>query len=261
MKSNSLIKICITIYSIIIVSCCDTNLLDNRQTFQRSIIYNNNELFYYISTPDNFDSSKSYPLLITLHGGTRVDSSTAYWLLEQLYVPTFEETDLLIVAPNSPSNFGWSKVEGIESIKAVIADINQNYFTDSDKYFVSGYSMGAIMTWHVVEKIPDLFIGAIPVSGRYGWDSIPYPSDDQTDNPYSAKDFDNLLNKHFYVINSRIDNQFPFLQVEWQMGKLSELGVPIIFNQVDDLTHSPISGFITPLKLSIPWINSLIENY
>ena len=260
-KSNSLIKICITIYSLIIVSCCDTDYLANRQISQKSIIYNNKELYYYISTPNNYDSSKSYPLLIALHGGTRVDSSTAYWLLEQLYIPTFEKTDLLIVAPNSPSNFGWSKVKGLESIKAVIENINQEYFIDSDKYFVSGYSMGAIMAWYVVEKIPELFIGAIPVSGRYGWEAIPYINNNQTDNPYSVDTINNLLNKQFYVINSRIDDQFPFFQVEWQMDKLSELGVPILFNPVDDLTHLPISEFITPLKMSIPWINSLIENY
>lgn len=259
-KSNSLINVCITFFSIVIIGCCETNLLDNRQTIQKSIIYNSKELFYYISTPENYDSSKSYPLIIALHGGTKVDSSTAYWLLEQLYIPAFEETELLIVAPNSPSNFGWSKEEGIESIKAIITDINQNYITDSNSHIVSGYSMGAIMAWHVVEKIPELFIGAIPVSGRYGWVSIPYPIDDQSENPYSINDLENLLNKQFYVINSRIDDQFPFFQVDWQMDKLSELGIPILFDPVDDLTHTPSSGFITPLKLSVPWINSLIEN-
>ncbi len=259
--TNSLNKIYIIFSSIIIISCCDTNIFENRQTSQNSIIYNNEKLYYYVSTPDNFDSFKSYPLLVALHGGTRVDSSTAFWLLEQLYIPAFEKTDLIIVAPNSPSNFGWSKNEGIESIIAILKDINQNYLIDSGKYIVSGYSMGAIMAWYVVEQIPDQFIGAISVSGRYGWESIPYPVDDQINNPYSINEINNLLDKQFYVINSRIDDQFPFVHVEWQMEQLSALGVSVQFNIVDDLTHTPAAGFIPHLKMSIPWITSLINNY
>ncbi len=243
------------------MSCCDTVTIHSRQTSQSSIIYNNRELHYYISTPNDFDSSKSYPLLIVLHGGTRVDSSTAFWILENLYVPALYETNLLIVAPNSPSNFGWDKIEGIESIKEIINDTKQHYLIDDNSYIISGYSMGAIMAWYVVEQLPQQFIGAISVSGRYGWDSIPYLMDDQNDNPYLNSDIHTLLKKHFYVINSRIDDQFPFIEVEWQMNKLMELGVSIQFNPVDDVLHVPASGFISTLQNSIPWINSLLASY
>ncbi len=183
-------------------------------------------------------------------------------IFEALYEPVFEETEFILVAPNSPSRVGWNPDVGLQSLLEVLDHVQHNFSIDTTKIIISGYSMGGIMAWHAVEYGADRFAGAIPISGRWGWEPIPFDppsSEDTTSFTYTSADVSNLMNKPFYVINSRLDLTFIYEKSLWQMQQLQNLGIDITFHIVDDLEHTQVTGFIEHLEMTLPWINNLFE--
>ncbi|PZX54873.1 carboxylesterase family protein [Algoriphagus chordae] len=123
-------------------------------------------LSYLLINPVQFDSSKQYPLVISLpYAG--YEASAAQVLSEnvnRLKYPAY------IMVPYCPEGEGWGGVpntpvidqlvfEAIESLDATEnIDINRRYIT--------GVSRGGYGTWHFITERPDLFAAAIPVCGE-----------------------------------------------------------------------------------------------
>ncbi|MFH1851710.1 MAG: hypothetical protein ABIA75_05130 [Candidatus Neomarinimicrobiota bacterium] len=218
------------------------------------------EIHYFLSFPANFTKTDQYPLMIALHGGGIGDSLSGYRILKAIFEPALEETDFLIVTPKSTARVGWEPVIGAGNIRTVITDLQARYRIDTTRIFVTGYSQGAIMAWQMVESYPELFTGAIPVSGRYGFEAIPYdPRFDPIppENAYPAAQFAAIIDVPFYVINSRLDLTFLFDIIHWQIEQLQEVGLDITFHIVDDLDHSDVTGFIEHFQAALPWMEAV----
>ncbi len=216
------------------------------------------EIHYFVSFPAGFSKSEQHPLLVALHGGGIIDSLAGYRILETLFEPALENTDFLIVAPNSTARVGWEPTLGTANIRTVVRELQTQYRIDSSRTYISGYSQGAIMTWQMVKTFPELFTGAIPVSGRYGFEQIVYNprfGPEPPANPYSTEQFTAMLDVPFYVINSRLDRTFTFSSIEWQIEQLQAVGLDITFHIVDGLDHKEVAGFIDHFSAALTWLD------
>lgn len=130
---------------------------------------------YIIGLPSKYDStSKNYPLLITLHGGgTFGDGSSqlnlvlidgvARLLAEKKFPASFDVNDqnfsFIIMAPQ------FTRFPSPAEIKTLITFAKKNYRVDSRRVYLTGLSMGSVLSWETgVESLSEV-AAIVPISG------------------------------------------------------------------------------------------------
>ena len=103
------------------------------------------------------------PLVISLHGANQ----DAYYQQNQTHWNEFADTaKFVVVYPNAINKF-WD-VNGqsdLRFIEAVIAKMHRDYDIDLHRVYVTGFSLGAMMTYHCMEHLADRVAAFGPVSG------------------------------------------------------------------------------------------------
>lgn len=120
---------------------------------------------YLAFFPDNYNPSKSYPLVLFLHGAG--ERSGNLELLKKAIIPQIclERTSFpaVVVCPLCKENFVWTSQT--ESLFSFLEQILEEYPIDRDAVSVTGLSMGGYGTWQLIMDRPDLFSAAAPVCG------------------------------------------------------------------------------------------------
>lgn len=139
---------------------------------------------YRLYVPYDYDESKEYPVLLFLHGaGERGmdNEGNLYHMFETLF--SMENSpfwDCIIIAPQCPGGEQWvdtpwkqggyrvNEVEESNELKAVLQILRlvENTFpTDTDRYYVTGLSMGGFGAWDLIMRHPEMFAAAVPICG------------------------------------------------------------------------------------------------
>ena len=143
-----------------------------------------NGLPYRLYVPSNYDPSKSYPVVLILHGaGERGTDNTAQLVHVVKYLFDQENSpvhDAIVVMPQCPGgnqwvdtpwadgNYSLTNVKQSNESKAVVElldQIAQTYSTDTDRYYAMGISMGGFGTWDLIMRYPEKFAAAVPICG------------------------------------------------------------------------------------------------
>jgi predicted peptidase len=160
--------------------------------YEKSVFVNKSDtLPYRILFPENFDSSKKYPLLLFLHGsGERGNDNEAQLkhggklFLDQ---ETRQNSPAIIVFPQCPADSYWANVEvernnsgkplefkfqkGGRPTKAMAAlvgltkRLTEKPFVDQEQIYVGGLSMGGMGTFEILRRKPKLFAAAFAICG------------------------------------------------------------------------------------------------
>lgn len=128
---------------------------------------------YRLYKPLDFDKAKSYPLVLSLHGG---GPRNKFEDLLEPFEPGFCYGIGRLVRPESQSVHPsfvvvpWSAGEGWSGTNTVlvmgILDALQKEFKiDAKRIYVTGQSMGGAGTWTIIAEHPDVFAAAIPICG------------------------------------------------------------------------------------------------
>jgi predicted peptidase len=118
---------------------------------------------YRLMKPVNFDESKRYPVIISLHGGSGKGTDNRQQLLVWTKQLAEEKvrTDYpcYIVAPQSEGH--WNKTH-LDRIKAVIKELPS---VDMKRIYILGHSMGGYGTYIFTQIDPGYFAAAAPSAG------------------------------------------------------------------------------------------------
>ena len=132
-----------------------------------------------VGTPDNFDSSHQYGMIVLMHGfGSHMGDLAGL-------APLINETDYIYVCPNAPigmnigfgqQGYAWFPAGGQtqpDDIDNAVSQLQQavdfamtKYHPDKANIYVGGFSQGGMMTMHAGLTRPDLYKGAIILSSR-----------------------------------------------------------------------------------------------
>ena len=136
------------------------------------------ELGYTVELPENYDTTKLYPLIIGLHGFG--DRMSAYVGTAQAFCPDgaiglYPETAYPV---DLQGELGWAwymwgtpefhKASVEQSTRWVlqcIEQVKQDYPVDPEEIFLYGFSQGGMMTYQVGIQYPELFRGLLPAGG------------------------------------------------------------------------------------------------
>lgn len=119
---------------------------------------------YLLKKPNDFNPEMNYPVLLFLHGaGTRGND------IRKLYTNPFfqlieshHDFPFVIVAPLCEENT-WFDIW--ERLKMLVNEIAALPFTDRDRIYLMGASMGGYATWQLAMSMPEHFAAIVPICG------------------------------------------------------------------------------------------------
>ncbi len=130
--------------------------------------------------PSKYDGSRAFPLIIALHGlgGTEDSFFDGY---EKAFPPLAERHGYIVAAPlgyRVDGSYGWGlgtppadpttrrvQERSEADVMEVLRLVRQQYTIDENRIYLAGHSMGAIGTWRIAPKYPDLFAAIATFSG------------------------------------------------------------------------------------------------
>jgi Secretion system C-terminal sorting domain/Prolyl oligopeptidase family len=135
---------------------------------------------YRLFVPDNYDTLKTYPAVLTLHGLGECGTDNKIQI-EKNYIATcwadssFQKRHpAFIVSPQCPVGSDWT-TPGVKSCLFEIADsLLSVYKIDTNRIYITGLSLGGNGTWDYLATYPDFFAAAIPVCGWYDSSAVKY---------------------------------------------------------------------------------------
>ena len=114
-----------------------------------------------VYAPKNIE--KNRPLIIQMHG---MNQDAPYQQNAAKWEPIADTARFVVVFPNG-ENKAWdiSGDKDLNFIKAIINEMYSKYGIDKNRVYVSGFSMGGMMSYHVANKMGDQIAAIAPVSG------------------------------------------------------------------------------------------------
>jgi predicted peptidase len=124
---------------------------------------------YRILVPRDYDSTRTYPLHIFLHGigerGTDNERQLSVGAVNFQADSIREKYPAFVVFPQCPITSYWFSNNVIKTLRGLIDNLVADYFIDEEQISIGGYSMGAYGTFEMVARHPRLFKAALAISG------------------------------------------------------------------------------------------------
>jgi poly(3-hydroxybutyrate) depolymerase len=140
----------------------------------------NEILPYRMYVPTSYNGSKAFPLIVALHGlgGTEDAFFDNY---NKALPPLAESHGYIVAAPlgyRVDGSYGWGlgtapadpatkRTQDLseQDVMQVLQRVRQQYRIDDSRIYLMGHSMGAIGTWKIAPKFPDMWAAIAPISG------------------------------------------------------------------------------------------------
>lgn len=135
------------------------------QTIEKTKIFRKTTMNFLLWLPSGYkhDKSKTYPLLIFLHGaGERGDNLE---LVKKNGPPSFIENrpdfPFIMVSPQCPADQWWNTAD----LQVMLEKLKHKYRIDPTRIYLTGLSMGGFGTWAWACSYPNQFAAIAPVCG------------------------------------------------------------------------------------------------
>ena len=207
-------------------------------------------LRYRILLPENYDSTKAYPLVLFLHGAGERGSDNKKQLIHgaRLFVLNRAKFPAIVVFPQCPVNGFWSNVDiklergadstikpafnfkedgnptkALDRVLQWLPELEKTYLIKPDQRYVMGLSMGGMGAFEMVRRLPDYFAAAVPICGGA--------------NPNTA---DAIRKTAFWVFHGQMDDVVPFKYSENLVLALETIYAreEVIFTMYPQATHN-----------------------
>jgi predicted peptidase len=141
----------------------------------RSIKLSSATMYYRLFKPKNYDATKKYPVVVCLHGvGERGTDNRKQVDNEDLAHPWIEDSiqarvPHFVMVPQCPpdpmtwsNNSGGTLSETGKGIIDVLEGMKKEFSLDSNRFYITGLSMGGAGTYHQLQMKPGYWAAAVP---------------------------------------------------------------------------------------------------
>lgn len=121
-------------------------------------------LTYIVRYPNRYREGEKYPVLFLLHGAGGRGSDTTVLRGNPYFQITdaVEDFPMITVAPLCSENT-WFDL--FDMLKVLLREIAQADFTDPERIYCMGASMGGYATWQLAMSCPEYFAAIVPICG------------------------------------------------------------------------------------------------
>ena len=135
---------------------------------------------YRMYVPTSYNGTRAYPLIIALHGlgGTEDSFFEGY---DRKFPGLAEQHGYIVAAPlgyrvdggygwgigNPPADATTRRLQDLseQDVMRVLELVRKQYKIDDSRIYLTGHSLGAIGTWKMAPKYPDIWAAIAPFSG------------------------------------------------------------------------------------------------
>ena len=160
---------------------------------KKEFIYKGDTLRYRVLFPENYDKSKSYPLVLFLHGSGERGNDNEKQLVHgaSLFTDSLnrQKYPAIVLFPQCPANQSWvtikdkrdAKFEFIVGkepamplylAKKLVDTYRKTEAVDSKRIYILGLSLGGMGTFDLICRNPNLFAAAIPICGAVNFERL-----------------------------------------------------------------------------------------
>ncbi len=122
------------------------------------------KLKYVIRYPEGYVEGKRYPVMLHIHGaggrGNDISIIENHFVLRTLNEK--RESRFVVVSPQCYADT-WFEI--FEQLTEFTAFIREESYTDKERFYLAGSSMGGYTTWQLAMTRPEWFAAIIPVCG------------------------------------------------------------------------------------------------
>lgn len=238
------------------------NAQDKTLFSKEQFIKGGDTLQYRMLLPENFDEKKQYPVLFFLHGAGERGSNNEAQLIHgsKLFLNPENRKNFpaIIIFPQCPQDDYWANVlinedkklerfsfqkggkpgKAMELLVALVAKIKSERFSDNDRFYVGGLSMGAMGTYEILRRKPNVFASAFAICGG--------------DHVENVKKYKHVP---LWIFHGAKDSVVPIQKSEIVVNELKRLNSDVKFRVYPDANHNSWDpAFAEPDFLS--WIFS-----
>ena len=153
---------------------------------------------FFFRVPPGYDGGKPLPVLLSAHG-TGGDGRGFGRHVESLLGPACDSYVLLCPTMPGPHAFN-SRSYQEQAYLAPLAWLRRRLNVDDDRIYVTGYSIGGHMSWHLGTLFPQVFAAAVPMAGMPAFEGGP---------PTATAYFENLAHLPLWAIWGEKDRVAP----------------------------------------------------
>ena len=214
------------------------------------------EIPYVLYLPANYDTSKSYPVLLLLHGAGERGNDNDLQLfhgVDELYETRQAVMDeCIFLVPQCPLNEQWvdwpwvngnyaldeiPESKALSTVMKLLGEILETYAADRNRVYIMGISMGGFGTWDALVRHESVFAAGVPLCG--GGD------------PTKA---DLLKEIPIWCVHGTIDSAVPFAGTEEMYNTIVAAGGErITFEPMEGMDHN-IWDYATTNGDLIDWL-------
>jgi predicted esterase len=120
---------------------------------------------YQMFVPSAYDKSKSFPLIIALHGMGGDENSYFAAYGQGAFKVEAEKHGYIVACPKGRKPASMYMGDAEKDVMDVIAEVRRDYNIDPDRIYLTGHSMGGFGTWSVAMNHFEVFAAIAPISG------------------------------------------------------------------------------------------------
>lgn len=227
-----------------------------------TFIQGKDTLQYRILMPVNFNPEMEYPVVFVLHGsGERGNDNQAQLTHgSKLFLDSAvrEKFPAIIVFPQCPANTYWSNVDiptvngkrtfrflkggkptvAMKLLIGLVEDFDDRPYTDDDRLYVGGLSMGGMGTLEILRRMKGEFAAAFPICGG--------------DNPENVKKYKRVP---LWLFHGAKDDIVPPENSQIIVDALKAKGADVKFSLYPEANHNSWDRAFAEPQL-LPWLFS-----
>lgn len=196
---------------------------------------------YLLYTPPDYnnDSTRVWPLIIYLHGGsgrgTNLKKLYNAGIPDQIY--RGREFKFIIASPQCPALLRWSTDNWFENF---FHELKSKYRIDTNRVYLTGESLGGAGTWCLAEKYPDIFAAIAPICGFTSHIDAIY------------KNIEKLNEIPIWAFHGAIDKSVPVEETDRIIEKLNGKNPHLKYTRMPDVGHW-VAWLVYPEKDLYSW--------
>jgi poly(3-hydroxybutyrate) depolymerase len=193
---------------------------------------------YRMYVPTTYSGTKAFPLIIALHGlgGTEGSFFDNY---NRTLPPLAERHGYILATPlgyRVDGSYGWglgtppadpttrrTQDFSEQDVLQVVQRVRQQYKIDESRIYLMGHSMGAIGTWKIAPKFPDIWAALGPIAGSGVADTL-----------------EKVRHIPQIIVHGDADPTVPVAGSRNMVAKLKELGTEHTYIEVPGGGHSDV---------------------
>jgi len=157
---------------------CSSNAVDSTPVAQQAV-YDRGPLNYLLFMPTSTTAQVNgrWPMILSLHGiGERGNDLQT---LKRDGLPKildgFNSFEFIVISPQCPATTEWYYDRTDTLVSKLLDVVVARYPIDTNRVYVTGYSMGGIGTWDLAIRNPTRFASIAPIAARRepGWNPCP----------------------------------------------------------------------------------------